>query len=135
MQERRHPGDHLVPDEPGEDEDVELDDGGGVHQVPRCRTWPSCVTHIGPAISSLRSGAKAPSFRKRRMKVLTFRLNICEACRGIVAGRFTGPRTFTPPTSTASPARVRAQFPPVSAARSTMTAPGFIPCTIASVMS
>ena len=39
----------------------------------------------------------------------------------------------TPPCSTVCPGRVSSQLPPVSAARSTITLPGFIPATIAAV--
>jgi hypothetical protein len=50
-------------------------------------------------------------------------------------GISTAPNTSTPLASTISPGLVRAQFPPVSAARSTITVPGRMSATIASVMS
>ena len=48
--------------------------------------------------------------------------------------RLSGPETVTPPWSTVSPGRVSSQLPPVSAARSTITLPGFMPATIAALM-
>ena len=48
--------------------------------------------------------------------------------------RSSGPAIVTPSTSNVSPGRVSSQLPPVSAARSTSTLPGFIPATIAAVM-
>ena len=48
-------------------------------------------------------------------------------------GTFTGPRMVTPCATTVSPARVSSQLPPRSAARSTITEPGFMPATISPV--
>src|SRR5208282_226814 len=45
-------------------------------------------------------------------------------------GRLRGPAIVTPFTTTSSPGFVSSQFPPVSAARSTMTEPGRIASTI-----
>ena len=47
--------------------------------------------------------------------------------------RSSGPATVTPPVSMVSPGTVASQLPPVSAARSTITLPGFMPATIAAV--
>ena len=56
------------------------------------------------------------------------------AWSGIEAARFVGPRTWTPPWTTVSSARVSAQLPPLAAARSTTTDPLCIPSTPRSVM-
>ena len=46
----------------------------------------------------------------------------------LVAGAaYRGPETTTPPTSTVLPGSVTSQFPPCSAARSTITEPSFMP--------
>lgn len=45
------------------------------------------------------------------------------------------PMMVTPCRTTASPGTVSSQLPPCSAAMSTMTLPGFMPCTISAVMS
>ena len=53
----------------------------------------------------------------------------------MVAGRFTAPTIFTSWRTTVWPASVSSQLPPVSAARSTITEPGFIRFTASSMIS
>ena len=51
-------------------------------------------------------------------------------------GRFSGAAIVTPPSVTyVSPGRASSQLPPASAARSTITEPGFIPCTASALIS
>ena len=50
-------------------------------------------------------------------------------------GRFVVPSIRTPFTSITFPGSVSSELPPVSAARSTMTDPGFIERTMSAVMS
>ena len=56
------------------------------------------------------------------------------ACCGASPGRSSGPRIFTPSTTTVWPGLVNSQLPPRSAARSTMTEPGAIRATISAVV-
>ena len=62
------------------------------------------------------------------------RAYISLACCAPIDARSNGPAMVTPPTTTVAPGRVSSQLPPVSAARSTITLPGFIPATIAALM-
>ena len=57
------------------------------------------------------------------------------ACCGISLGQLRRPTMVTLWRTTVSPGTVSSQFPPVSAARSTMTEPGRMPNTASSVMS
>ena len=57
------------------------------------------------------------------------------ACSGIALGRLGSPTMVTPSSVTVSPGRVSSQFPPASAARSTITEPGRIPRAASAVMS
>ena len=86
-------------------------------------------------ISSSGSSTTAPSFTRCFTSVSTFLLNIWLAWPGTVLGMFTGPMIVTPFACTSSPARVSSQLPPLSAARSTITAPGFMLRTISAVSS
>ena len=61
--------------------------------------------------------------------------NIWLAWLGISDGRFVGPRIVTLCTTTVSSACVSSQLPPRSAARSTITLPGFIMVTASAVIS
>ena len=54
---------------------------------------------------------------------------------GMVDGRFVVPSMRTPSTSVITPGSVSSVLPPVSAARSTITEPGFIDRTMSAVMS
>src|SRR5205807_6974150 len=96
-------------------------------------TFPSWVTHVARVISSVKSTCSTPSLAMWPRKLATLRAYIWLACCGSVAGRFTGPRIATPPCITWVPAWVSSQFPPDSAARSTITDPGRIPSTAARV--
>ena len=55
------------------------------------------------------------------------------ASTGMVAGRLSGPSMMTPWTTTRCPGSVSAQFPPASAARSTITEPGRMAATISAL--
>src|SRR6516225_5874372 len=129
VQERRHARDHEEADEAGEHEDVELQEGEA-HRVA-----PSCVMSIALVISSAGSSLSAPSLMRCCRSVRMLRLSISLACSGTVAARFIAPMIVTPFTAIVSPGFVSSQLPPASAARSTITAPGCIPRTIAAVMS
>jgi hypothetical protein len=83
--------------------------------------------------SSFQSNASAPSFNNRRRScrrcARTSRWRAARPCWRGSAGR----RWTTPLLSIVSPGCVSSQLPPVSAARSTITLPGFMPATIAAV--
>ena len=49
------------------------------------------------------------------------------------AGRFLAPTSLTPPTATVLPGLLPSTLPPLSAAMSSTTAPGFIDLTISAV--
>src|SRR4249919_17156 len=83
--------------------------------------------------SSFQSKAIAPSFTNRLTKFSTLRAYISLACTAPMLARLSGPATTTPLLSMVCPGRVSSQLPSVSAARSTITLPGFIPLTIAAV--
>src|SRR6185437_11598088 len=100
---------------------------------PWKRTSPACVRQLFATSSSSKSGFSSPSCTSNSTKLNTLRAYISEACSGAPAGRLSGPRITTPPCSTRSPGRVSSQLPPLSAARSTISAPGFMPSTIAAV--
>ena len=69
------------------------------------------------------------------MSVWMFLAYICVALPGIVAGRLVRPMIFTPCLTTSLPGSVPSTLPPISAAMSTMTLPGFMLFTISSVTS
>src|SRR5579884_1137726 len=101
-----------------------------------CTISPSRVMHAPAITSSSKSSDNAPS-----SEIISpssdsmLREYSCEACSAIVLGTLSGPRIFTSWRTTVFPASVSSQFPPVSAARSMITEPGFISSTAFSVTS
>ncbi len=85
---------------------------------------PSWVSADCANTSSFQSIASSPLSMAGFRKLSRLRAYISLAWYGELAGRFTGPMIFTPWCATVSPARVSSQLPPVSAAMSTITAPG-----------
>src|SRR3954452_1843060 len=109
--------DHLEADERRQHEDRDL--GQQIHQT----TFPSRTTHAPATTSSSKSN---PSSISDRM----LRAYSEDACSAISDGRFKGPTILTPPSVVkTSPGLVSSQLPPASAARSTITEPGFISST------
>src|SRR5467141_343234 len=98
------------------------------------RTSPAWVTHVSRMIWSSKSSRSLPSCTMCPRKAERFFAYIWLASRGSVLARLRGPRIETPLRTISTPGSVSSQFPPVSAARSTMTETGFIPCTAAAVM-
>jgi hypothetical protein len=96
--------------------------------APAFTISPSRTVQAPATISSSKSSFSSSS-------AWTLRANSCEACSGMVAGRFSGDMIFTSWRITTSPGSVSSQLPPASPARSTITDPGFMPCTAASVTS
>src|SRR5215208_7136195 len=128
VEQRRHLRDHLEAEEDREREDRELDDE--LREVAHAATSRR-VTHVADVISSSQSSASSPFGARCPSSEATLRAYSWLAWNGIVLGRFSGPTIVTPPASTTSPGRVSSQFPPVSAARSTITDPSRIFSTAA----
>src|SRR4051795_2313943 len=123
VQRVRHLRDDLEADERGQHEDRDL--GQQIHQI----TFPSRTTHAPATTSSSKS---KPSSTSDRM----LRAYSEDACSAISDGRFKGPTILTPPSVVnLSPGRVSSQLPPASAARSTITEPGFMSATADAGMS
>src|SRR3989442_15551510 len=142
MKNRRHLGDDLEADEDGEDKDGELvEQAAVVHRLAASASSlargftiaPSCVTQAPLTISSLKSSFNAPSLTSSSNSVETFLLYSWLAWTGMVLGRLRVPSIVTPPTWMILPASVSSQFPPVSAARSTMTEPARMRRTMSAV--
>src|SRR5205085_1701159 len=130
VQQARDAADHPQPDERRQHEHEQ-------HRpvvVHGFRTSPAWVTHVSRMISSEKSRLSRPSRTTCNRKLEMFRAYIWLACRGSVLGRLSGPRTITPSRRTSDPGAVTSQLPPVSAARSTMTEPGFMPRTASAVI-
>src|SRR5437879_5888770 len=147
VEQAGHAADHAQADEGREDEHEQhrpvvdrrrlvgrrrLSQHQGVDHV--FRTSPAWVTQVSRMISSSKSTTSVPSRVTCNRKLEMFLAYIWLACSGSVLGRLSGPRTTTPLRRTSFPGSVASQFPPVSAARSTITAPGFIPPTAAAVI-
>src|SRR3954471_467351 len=117
VQRVRHLRDHLEADERRQHEDRDL--GQQIHQT----TFPSRTTHAPATTSSPKWNASSISGRMLRAYSE-------DACSAISGGRFKGPTILTPPSVVkVSPGLVSSQLPPASAARSTITDPGFISAT------
>src|SRR5580692_4466797 len=136
MQNDRNARDHLVTGERCQHEDVECNDTIDHFSTPStdlrvasCLISPSCVRTAPANTSSFQSTTSSPFGSAGFRKLNRLREYISLAWYGSVAGRLTGPRTFTPPCSTVSPARVSSQLPPCSAAISTTTEPGLMRST------
>src|SRR5690606_12111764 len=153
VEDDRHPTDDLVPDERRQHENVKRDEAVN----HRCASWssvvpchehywffasrdwrvlscfisPSRVSTVFANTSSSQSIFSSPSLIAGLRKLNRFLAYISLACLPSFAGRLTGPTIFTLFSMTVSPARVSSQLPPVSAARSTITAPGIIVRTAA----
>src|SRR5205807_3875227 len=147
VEQAGHAADHAQADEGREDEHEQhrpvvdrrrlvgrrrLSQHQGVDHV--FRTSPAWVTQVSRMISSSKSTTSVPSRVTCNRKLEMFLAYIWLACSGSVLGRLSGPKTTTPLRRTSFPGCVASQFPPVSAARSTITAPGFIPPTAAAVI-
>src|SRR6185295_16648873 len=104
-------------------------------RVGAWRIFPSCVTQVSRMMSSLKSRFSFPSFTISRAKLVMFREYIWLAWIGIVAASRIGPMIVTSWRTISWPGSVNAQFPPMSAARSTITEPGFILATASAGMS
>src|SRR5207253_8392518 len=135
-QEARDPADHPQPDERRQHEHEQ-------HRPVVDRHWllghdfltsPACGTHVSRMISSSKSTTSLPSRVTCNRKLEMFLAYIWLACSGSVLGRLRGPRMTTPSRRTSAPGSVTSQFPPVSAARSTITEPGFMPRTASLVI-
>src|SRR6185369_2417198 len=136
VQHRRDLRDDLDADEHGEDEDRDAVEKRHAHaDSGSLSTLPSCITHVSRVISSSKSSVSSePPPRRWLRKVQTLREYIWLACSGIALGRLSSPTTVTPSSITVSPGCVSSQFPPASAARSTITEPGRIPRAASAVM-
>src|SRR5439155_6025565 len=143
VQHDRYLGDHLEPHEHREHEHVDLGQQREAHAGtcagregagtgPLC---PSCATHVAARMSSAKFRFSAPSLTMSWTSASRLRAYIWLACTASWAGRFTGPRIVTPWATISWPGFVSSQLPPVSAARSTITAPCLMSRTIASVTS
>ena len=86
-------------------------------------------------ISSSKSSLSSPSSTISSSSDWTLRAYSDEAWSGIVDGRLSGPTIVTSSLTTVWPGSVSSQLPPVSAARSTITEPGFMFLTACSVTS
>src|SRR6202521_842918 len=142
VKDGRHLRDDFDPDEDRQDEEGQLVEqlvahfAGSRSCLARSLTIsPPCVTQLPLVISSSKSRVMAPSLTRWRSRFATLRANSWLVASGIVEGTLRGPMMGTPPTSAALPAWVSSTLPPVSAARSTMTEPGRMPCTISAVTS
>src|SRR4029077_3320678 len=133
VQERRYLRDHLEAEEDGEDEDRDLEDEQRVMAHAGAASFLP-ATQAPLVISSLQSSVSSPSGARWGRSAWTLREDSIEPWYGIVLGRFVSPTSVTPARSTISPGSVSSQLPPVSAARSTTTAPGRIASTAAAGM-
>src|SRR5712691_7776518 len=131
VQQSGYPSDHSEPDECREHKHEQHRSQVG-HDL---RTSPACVTQVSRVIWSSKSSRSFPSCTTCPRNADRFFAYIWLASRGNVLARLSGPRIETPLRTLSEPGWVSSQLPPVSAARSTMTAPGFIPCTAAAVIS
>src|SRR6185503_10242748 len=150
VEDHRNLGDRLVADENREDEDREIGEQLFEHSrsypaaavaAPSARVrvaaWticPSRVTQVPLVMSSDQSKVSFPSFVRWSRNAVMFLEYIWVAWMGTVLASRTGPWIVTLFRTTVSPGWVSSQFPPMSAARSTMTDPGFIPATAAAGM-
>src|SRR5439155_819334 len=124
---------------------VRGDDGFGRHAgtfsptaffVCSWTTSPSFVMTVPLMTSSFMSRLSLPSFViMSASRLAMLREYIWLAWYGMVDGRFVVPSMRTPATSGVTPGSVSSVLPPVSAARSTITEPGFIDRTMSAVMS
>src|SRR6185312_1658687 len=136
VQHRRDLRDDLDADEHGQDEHRDAVQKSHAHAATgSLSTLPSCVTQVSRVISSSKSSVSSePPPRRWFRNVQTFREYIWLACSGIALGRLSSPTMVTPSSVTVSPGRVSSQFPPASAARSTITEPARIPRAASAVM-
>src|SRR5882762_1228839 len=140
VEQTGHSADHPQPDEGGEDEHEQHGPVVGRRGLSRygvdhvLRTSPAWVTQVSRMISSSKSTTSLPSRVTCSRKLEAFLAYIWLACSGTVLGRLRGPSTRALPSRTSVPGFVTSQLPPVSAARSTITAPGFIPRTASAVI-
>src|ERR1700686_5705223 len=118
VQDNRHAGNDFVAGERGQHEYIERYDAVDhccpsiALRVASCLIWPSCVSTAPANTSSFQSIASSPLTRAGFNRLNKLREYISLAWYGSDAGRFTGPKIFTPPCVTVSPARVSSQLPP-----------------------
>ena len=93
------------------------------------------VTSVSRNISSRASSVNPSGEAMCRRNVDTLRAYIWLACTGAADAKSRGAAIDTPWRTAVSPGSLSSQFPPRSAARSTMTDPGRMPATAAAVMS
>ena len=103
--------------------------------APSCTISPSRVMQAPLMISSSKSSSSSPSLTISSSSDWTLRAYSDEAWSGIVDARLAGPTIVTSSLTTVWPGSVSSQLPPVSAARSTITEPGFMFLTACSVTS
>ena len=101
--------------------------------APSLTISPSRVMHAPAITSSSKSSFSSPSAIISPSSDWMLRAYSCEACSAIVEGTFSGARILTSWRMMLSPGSDSSQLPPVSAARSTITEPGFIRSTASSV--
>src|SRR3984957_1674115 len=113
MQDDRHAGNDFVAGERRQHEYIERDDSvdhgycpSVALRVASCLIWPSCVSTAPANTSSFQSIASSPFTRAGFSRLNKLRAYISLAWYGSDAGKFTGPKIFTPPCTTVSPALV-----------------------------
>src|SRR6266480_2213867 len=131
IEQAGHATNHTQPDERRQDEHEQH----GPVVDHDFRTSPAWVTQVSRMISSSKSRTSLPSRATCNRKLEMVRAYIWLACSGSVLGTLRGPSTSTPLWRTSVPGSVSSQFPPVSAARSTIRAPCFIPRTASAVIT
>src|SRR5690606_24570254 len=144
----RYATDDFVAGERGQHEDIQGYKAGNgsywIHDHPSAdsmalraaslRISPAWVSTAPARISSSQSMASSPSLTIRPTRFCRLRAYSSEACSARRLGTLSGATMVAGPTSTVSPGTVSGVLPPPSAARSIITAPGFIPMICASLM-
>src|SRR5438105_286150 len=131
VQHGGHPADDLEADDDGQCENVcaeqylrhlfiLLVQPWRVRVTPQLLATAVLVRQAERIISSSKSMCSDPSLTTYLMTPVTLREYIWLACTGRLLARLSGPRMLTPCRTTVSPGTVSAQFPPPSAARSTI---------------
>src|SRR5581483_10849507 len=121
--------DHLDAEEGGEDQHRQLEQEPAADVREHRHAVSFLVTQAPAVISSSQSSTSSPSGARWPSSACTLRAYSRLASDAISLGRFVGPTIVTPLSTTVSPGLVSSQFPPVAAARSTITEPGRIAST------
>src|SRR5581483_3118585 len=116
--------DHLDAEEGGEDQHRQLEQEPAADVREHRHAVSFLVTQAPAVISSSQSSTSSPSGARWPSSACTLRAYSRLASDAISLGRFVGPTIVTPLSTTVSPGLVSSQFPPVAAARSTITEPG-----------